>query len=419
MPKHKVSLEIEISKEQARRFLLAHHRLLPPRRLQGKQGVLEYVRHVNCIQYDPINVVGNNAHLVLQSRVHSYKPAMLNEMLYQERTLLDGIDKVMSIYPTEDWPYFGRHRVEMPKLYAAYEEAKQAMRLVDFVRKELKQRGPLSSLDLEDDSRMMYWSNNSTRNVRVALEVLFLGGEAVVHHRVGTRRYYELATRVLAKDLLARANPYHSPKEYLKWHVLRRVGGLGLAQPLASGQWGGMLGTTATERRSALLELVERGDIVRVGIEGLEKQEFYIRRGDLTTLEGAAKSGRGKPHAAFLAALDNFMWDRDLINTLFDFFYRWEVYVPAPKRKWGYYVLPVLYGNRLVARFDPAYDKPNRAFTIQNWWWEKSVNKKDEAMLAALQECMQAFYKYLNAQKVVLGEAAKKDRLVKEILRGV
>ena len=418
MPKPAIPpAELELSKEHARRFLLAHHRLAPPRRLKGKQGLLDYVRHVNCIQYDPINIVGQNSHLVLQSRVRGYRPAMLDEALYQERTLLDGFDKVMSIYPTEDWPYFARHREEIPKSYAAAEQAKQAMGLVDSVRKELETRGPLSSLELEDDSRMTYWSNTSTRNARVALEVLFLAGEAVVHHRVGTRRYYEPAARVLPRELLAGANPHRSVEEYLDWHVLRRVGSLGLGRPGAGPQWGGVLGSKSSERHAAIHRLTERGQLARVNIEGLAGQQFYLRTTDLPALEAAGSKPKSRPGAAFLAALDNLMWDRDLIEMLFDFYYRWEVYVSEPKRKYGFYVLPVLHGSQFVARIEPKVDRAARILTLQNWWWEKGVDKKDDAMLAGLQDCVRDFCKYLGASDVKLGENVKRNTVLREVVR--
>ena len=85
---------IKLTRLQAKRFLLAHHSLWPPRKLIGKQGVIEFIRSVGTIQFDPINVVGRNADLVLQSRMHDYKPEMLHELLYEDRKLLDGFDKV-------------------------------------------------------------------------------------------------------------------------------------------------------------------------------------------------------------------------------------------------------------------------------------------------------------------------------------
>ena len=147
--------ELTITRQHARRFLLAHHRLLPPRKLRGKQGVLDYMRHVNCIQYDPINVVGQNPHLVLQSRVKGYKAAMLDEALY------------------------------------SHESTVKAAKLMDWVKREIKTRGPLSSLDLDEETRVEWWLNGTTRAVGIALDILFISGDIVVHHRVGTRRYFE------------------------------------------------------------------------------------------------------------------------------------------------------------------------------------------------------------------------------------
>ena len=101
---------ITISKSDARRFMLSHHGLYPPRQRLGKAGVLDYIHHVGCIQFDPINIVGRNPDLVLQSRVKDYRPHMLDELLYSDRNLLDGWDKMASIYAMEDWPNFTRRR---------------------------------------------------------------------------------------------------------------------------------------------------------------------------------------------------------------------------------------------------------------------------------------------------------------------
>ena len=413
--------ELSISKEQARLFLARHHRLLPPRRLVGKQGVLDYVRHVNCIQYDPINVVGQNPHLVLQSRVKGYKPAMLVEALYSDRKLIDGIDKEMSIYPVEDWPYFARYRAHLGKLYAGHESTVKAAKLMEWVKKEIETRGPLCSLDLEEETRMDWWLSGSTRAVRIALDILFISGDIVVHHRVGTRRFFDLSRRLLPKKLRNGRDYHVDSQAYMDWHVLRRIGSLGLARYGHGGQWGGAGGFRQVEganRRVATLRLVDKGDIARVAVEGLEKQEVFVRRIDLPELEMGRKS-RGKQGAAFLAPLDNLLWDRNLVLGVFDFFYRWEVYVPASKRQYGYYVLPVLYGDHLVARMDPAFDRASKTFTIQNWWWQPGVDKKDDAMLIALQDCVKDFMKYLGASRVKLGDAIKKNSLMKKIVHPI
>lgn len=408
---------LAISNEHARRFLVMHHRLAPPRKLQGKQGVLDLVRHLNCIQYDPINVVGQNPHLVLQSRIKGYKPTMLDEVLYSDRKLVDGFDKVMSIYPIEDWAYFKRYRERLGKRYTNHESTASAKKLMKWALAEIKTRGPLSALDLEDDTRMAWWLSNTARSARIALDILFIAGEIVVHHRVGTRRYFDLPERVIPAKLHAAANPHKDHRNYLRWHVLRRVGGLGLASPAGGGEhWGG-LDSKGDQKRLALNELEHSGEIVRVVVEDQAKQYYYIRRTDLPTLEAAAKPLRGKQGAAFLAPLDNFMWNRDRLEALFDFYYRWEVYVPEAKRQYGYYVLPVLYGDRLIARLDPTFDRAGGAFTIKNWWWQPGVDKKDDAMLGALQDCVAAFAKYLGATGVKLGDAIKRDKTLREVTR--
>jgi uncharacterized protein YcaQ len=394
---------IVIDKPHARRFLLAHFHLLPPRMLQGKQGVLDYVRHVNCIQYDPIDVVGQNPHLALQSRVRAYKPSMLNALLYEDRRLIDGFDKQMSIYPVEDWASFTYYRQQMARNYMEDGRTAAAAKLVDRVRKEIEARGPLSSLDLEDETRMDWWLAGSVRAVRIAMDILFYGGETVVHHRAGARRYFELSKRVLPPKLDNNPMKHASQEDYLEWHVFRRAGGLGLIDSNVTAEFGGMIGWRGGRIRDAIARLAEKGQFVRVSIKGLERQAFYVRRNDLLALEAAAKAPRGRPGAALIAPLDNLMWDRNLIETLFDFYYSWEVYLPAAKRQYGYYVLPVLYGDRLVARMDPEFDRAGKVFTIKNWWWEDGVNVKDELMVSALEECLSAFGHYLGAVEIRLG----------------
>ncbi len=416
MTKDKAVVPIVIDKSHARRFLLSHLRLLPPRTLEGKQGVLDYIRHVNCIQYDPINVVGQNPHLVLQSRVCGYKPEMLNALLYEDRKLLDGFDKQMSIYPVEDWPDFACYRERMYKAYMESEQTAAAARLVVPIRDEIRARGPLSSLELEEDGRMDWWLAGSVRAVRIALDILMYGGETVVHHRVGTRRYFDLAARVLPPELLKSSGSDLSPDEYLEWHVFRRAQGLGLAELKVTAAYGGMIGWRGGGIRAAILRLAEKGRLVPVSVEELPRQRFYVRCDDVPAL-AAATSSSGEQGAALIAPLDNLMWNGNLVAKLFDFHYTWEVYKPAQQRKYGYYVLPVLYGDRFVARMDPDLDRTGKVLTIGNWWWENDVDQKDEAMLAALRACLAAFGEYLGANEILLGADVKGDSALAEAVR--
>jgi uncharacterized protein YcaQ len=406
---------LTLSKADARRFMLAHQRLWPPRSLEGTAGMMDFIRHVGCIQFDPINVVGRNSDLVLQSRVASYRPAMLEELLYTDRQLLDGWDKVASIYPTADWPYFARQRVAMEAWHA--ERFELPMEILPEVIEAIRQRGPLSSIDLKNWETVEWTWGNEVRLARAALETLYGAGRLVVHHRTGTRRSFELAERTLPGDLLSAPDPNSTDEAYQDWHVLRRVGGLGLANPSATEYWLGILGVRSQgARRAVLARLVEQGDLVAVAVEDMPGKTFFIRAVDLPTLETIQDIRQPEPQAAILGPLDNIMWDRDLLRWVFDFDYVWEVYKPAAKRLYGYYVLPVIYGDRFIARFDPAFDKKTRKLTVADWWWEEDV-QLGQSLDAALVTCFRDFVHYLDAEEIWPGEKVVGDKTLRWLLR--
>ena len=149
--------------------------------------------------------------------------------------------------------------------------------------------------------------------------------------------------------------------------------------------------------------------MVSVAVEGLSSRTFFMRSADLATLNLVRNEAPPKTGAAIIGALDNLTWDRDMLRWIFDFDYVWEVYKPAAKRKYGYYVLPVIYGDRFVARFDPAWDRKKWQLTITNWWWEAGV-EPDEEMAEALVACFREFMNYLGAQQIDLGTDLAADK---------
>ncbi len=399
---------LTISKTDARRFMLAHHHLWPPRQLKGKAGILEFIRHVGSIQFDPINMVGRNPDLVLQSRVKNYRPAMLDELLYADRQVLDGFDKVASIYALADWPYFARHRTRRnddPRRPPAASLAE--------VLQAVHDRGPLSSLDFKNDAKVD-WHWGPTKMARAALESLYATGHVGVHHRVSNRRIFDLVERLLPAELLSAPDPNESEAAYQNWHVLRRVGGLGLAYPGSSEHWLGIVDVKSQARRAALRRLVEDGQVIAVSVEDIPNCIFFIRTEDLPTLEAVRNDTHPQWGAAIMGPLDNFMWDRGSLRRVFDFDYVWEVYKPKATRKYGYYVLPIIYGDKFAARFDPAFDKKKRVLTITNWWWEDGI-QPDEAMQSALMACCADFVKYLGAKQVHLGGNVENEKTLQWI----
>jgi hypothetical protein len=384
---------ITLTRSQARQFLLAYQGLWPPHSLNGKDGILEYIHRVRCIQFDPLDIAGQNAELVLQSRVANFQPSMLRELLYDDRQLIDGYEKNMAIYPIEDWPYFTRRRLAAKKELRS-SDAVQAISAQ--VLAKIEEQGPLSSLDL-DFNQTVDWFWAPTRLARAALESLYLTGDLVIHRKIHTRKVYDLTRRHIPERLLNIPDPNPSDDEYHNWYILRRIGSIGLFWNRGAEGWLGVPANSA-QRTAALKRLIEQGKVLEVAIKSLPVP-FYIRNQERELLNEVLKSSNATAKMAFIAPLDNLVWDRRLLEELFGFYYRWEVYTPPSKREYGYYVLPVLYGNRFVARFEPVRQKKSGILSIKNWWWEDDVNVDDE-MLAAIRECFQQFTAFLNIKNI-------------------
>jgi uncharacterized protein YcaQ len=392
---------LTLTNAQARRFLLAHHGLWPPHALGGKDGVLDYIRRVGCIQFDPLNIVGRNPDLVLQSRIADYRPEMLQELLYQDRRLVDGWDKNMSIYCLEDWPFFRRRREGARRHYG--DPSRPAVSVLPEVRRAIEERGPLSSIDL-DLNQTVKWSWAPTRVARAALESMYWWGELIVHHKINTRKVYDLARRHISEELLAAPEPNETEEQYHDWYVSRRIGGIGLLWNRSGDAWLGMRSIKSKDRKAALARLLEREQIVEAGVEGIDLP-LYMRCADRATLDRVLSADPLPPRAAILAPLDNLLWDRRLVQELFGFTYIWEVYKPVVERQYGYYVLPILYGNRFVARFEPGRDKRSGALTIANWWWESGVTPSAQ-MQSELSDCLDRFLCYLGRDELRVEEQA-------------
>ena len=382
-----------ISQQTARRTLLACQGLYPPRSWSGKRGAKTYLKKVRSIQFDPINVVGRNPDLVLQSRVKDFRPELLDELLYKDRYMVDNWDKMASLSLVEDWHYFSHHRTRMEEIFGVPSDV--VMSLAPIVLGQIQQEGPQCSLDYCFEEKTD-WSWGPTRVTRASLEGLFKIGKLGVHHRVNNRRYFDLIENLLPAKVLKTTDPNQTLEQYQRWHVKRRINALGLAHPNAGEHWGGMIGVKSPLRQQILQELAEDGDLLKVEVEELPGDVFYLRQEDKKLINRSKKDITAL-EAAFIAPLDNLLWDRKTVKRIFDFRYMWEVYKPKEKREYGYYVLPVLYGDRFVARLDPGFDKKTRILTINNWWWEDDVNP-DRGMISALKRCLGDFLAYLEAK---------------------
>lgn len=370
--------ELTLTKNQARRFLLLKHGLLGSHRFTGKQGVLDFIRQVGCIQFDPVDVCGKNPELVLQSRVKGFTKQMLYELLYSDRELVDYFDKNLSIFPAKDWPWFERYREQHRNWERSHKEISAVK---DAIKNTIAARGPVCSSDLEMQEKVdWYWS--ATKLSRAALEHLYFTGELAVHHKKGSIKYYDLIANCLPEEILGQPDPCPADHDHLKWRVLRRIGALGLLWNRPSDAWLGIRGLKAAERSAIFSELADEGTISELTVEGL-RDRFYCLTEDLELAQTCLLDQTWKKRCEFIAPLDNLMWDRKLILALFDFDYKWEIYTPVDKRKYGHYVLPILYGERFIGRIEAAADTKTKTLMVKNIWFEPGV-RQSKAMRGAL-----------------------------------
>lgn len=381
---------VALTGRQARRFLLLYHGLLGAHRFVGKQGALDYVRQAGCIQFDPVDVCGKNAELTLQSRVKGFRKAMLAELLYRDRSLFDYTDKNLSIIPTEDWPYFRRFRLRAKRTGEQFEGLHA---LEELAKAHIREHGPVSSdeLPIEGDivwHSAIHWSGNwhgTSGAARSVLEQLYGTGELVIHHKNGTRKVYDLAERHIPRELLLAPEPLEDELEHQAWRVLRRIGAVGLLWNRASDAWLAILGLDAQRRSAIFQRLEEEGSIFPVRVEGV-KDTLYCRSEARDTLEEAMSGRSFSPRCEAIAPLDCLLWDRKLLRALFGFSYTWEIYTPAAKRQYGYYVLPLLYGERFIGRMEAVADAKAGVLRVNHVWYEDGV-RRTEALAQAVGRC--------------------------------
>ena len=388
--------------EAARRFLVARHFLAPARSLAGLDGVLEVFRKLGSFQFDPIAVAGRNHDLVLHARVAGYKPAWCDE-LYARREIFEATNKALSFVPTSEFPWF-RHEMgrKGPRFHrtALAENAKVAARVLERIRAE----GPLASRDFERESGpTKNWFGMPENAVRAVLEAYTVTGVIGLARRDGNVRYYDVLERLLPAELLGREVPQ---REQLLHKLLSRYRAHGLLGP---GGAGGTFARIANppERNELRKELVESGALVTVDVEGVRGKRLVLAD-ELALLETPPEPA---PSVAFIAPFDSLLWDTTLLASLFDFEYVWEGFFRPAKRRWGYYVLPILFGDRLVGRIEPRIDRDESRVEILNVWWEERFAPTGaHGFVDAMRDALDAYLRFAGADQVQWAPHLRKER---------
>ena len=393
-----------ISAAQARRLAIARQHLSDPRRQVGPNDIMDVMRDLRYLQIDPMRVVEQSHLLVLWSRLGNYDPRHMDALLWKERSLFQDWAQTTSIVLTEDYPIFSALKRTFAtgdgrpaKRIRTWIEKNQKLR--DYILAELRRKGAMYSDDFEDRAAEDWPSTGWTkaRNVNTMLMFLWAQGIIMIAGRKGIRKLWDLTERHL---------PEWTPREQLSdREVFRQIAqrslhalGVATAKQIKHHYIRGCCGDV--ER--VLAELKAEGKVVRVAVREsthVWSGPWFVLANDQPLLDLSA-AGDLETRTTLLSPFDNLIIDRQRTEQLFGFSFRFEVYYPKAKRKYGGYVMPILHGDHLIGRADTVMDRKLGQLRMKAVYAEPSA-PKTEGTIKAVAEAIKELGVFLGAKKIV------------------
>ncbi|HNT74605.1 MAG TPA: crosslink repair DNA glycosylase YcaQ family protein [Anaerolineae bacterium] len=358
-------------------------RTLPP----GKEGAAQTIEQLGYVQIDTIHIIQRAHHHTLWTRLPDYTPKMLDELLAADRRVFEWWTHAMSYIPMRDYRYYaprmGRHA-----LWGRQREWVDAHSdVIVHVKDRIRVEGPLGAADFEKPKAFNggWWD---WKPAKQALEILASMGELMVTQRRNFQRIFDLTERVLPAGLDTTPPDDADQQRFFVRFGLR---GQGIARA-ADIPWARRKADPA-----ALQSLVDAGEVTPCRVEGLD-DDYYA----LTAALDRTQSPAAAPALHIFSPFDNAIIDRRRLKTLFGGFdYTLECYLPAAKRKYGYFVLPILWGDRFVARMDSKADRKAKTFLVKRLLFEPDFDAYD-AMLPALADKLRALAAFNGCQQVAV-----------------
>jgi uncharacterized protein len=369
-----------ISRNTVRLVQLATQGLLePPRHAAQKQDVLAAIRRMGALQIDTISVVARSPYMVLFSRIGDYQAEWLDELLADGK-LFEYWAHAACFIPIEDYALYRRMMVDDLRGWSngsQWLEEREA--LVSMILSRIRAEGPLRSADFErrNGKGSGWWD---WKEEKIALERLLDAGIVTIARREKFQRRYDLTERVIA-DLDQIEVPPHD--EMVRQLSAKAVRCLGVAQA----RWvSDYFRLKKTDTARALAELVEEGLLQKVGVDGWE-EPVLVHADNLDLIQRAEAGQLNATLTALLSPFDPLVWHRERAKALFDFEFTIECYVPTAKRRYGYYLLPVLHRGRLIGRMDAKAHRKEGRFKINALYFEPDTHltaEDGEALSAAI-----------------------------------
>ena len=385
---------IILDKQQAQQVMLASLGLLtPPRRKAGKADVLTAIRQIHNLQIDTISIVARAHQHILWSRLGSYQTKWLDE-LHSEGQLFEYFSHAVCLLPIEDYPLF---RSLMLEKFIGWDNIRDwgnnNTAILDQILDHIRQNGAVRSSDFESkESRGTWWD---WKVEKVALEHLYYRGDLMIARRENFQRVYDLRERVLPAWNDTQAPEYSVAVKELTRKAIKALG-------IATNTWAAnYFYVKKTETAAAIEQLLAEGFIFTVSIEGVKGGPFFVHVENEPLLEAALACQLQATHTTILSPFDPLVSDRGRARDLFDFDYSIECYTPAPKRKYGYFILPILHRGRLIGRLDAKAWRKEGRLQVISLFLEPGISI-NAGLIKALAKTLRAYASWQGLDRVVI-----------------
>ena len=320
------------------------------------------------IQLDSINVIDRAHHLTLWNRFGPYRRETLRRLIEKDRVLVEYWAHVACLVATSDFPAWRRVMLDYKRRHKGWTRfLKKHAPLIAEVEAQIRERGPLGNADFREPGKKVQSGWWNWRPATHALDYLFMSGRTSVHSRVHFHKRFDLTERVVPSELLAR-EPL-SAEAFRRWHLDRSLRAMGAATETDLRMYLTYPRFEIGERKATLRDAVREGSVVEIELAG-DRGKWFIRREDLDALAAAGRKRTPSTGSALLAPFDSFLWHRERTRRLFGYDYKIEVYVPGPKRTYGYYSLPILVDGHLIGRVDTKTHRTEGVLELRNVHFE-------------------------------------------------
>jgi uncharacterized protein len=366
--------------------------------LTEKEDIYKIIETLGTVQIDTVNVVKRAHHLTLWSRLGNHDDGHLYNLAYHDKRVFEGWGHAMSYMPMKDWRFFILANKERAKDYVVHKGwfSRVDPELFEAVLARIRNEGPLGSKDFEGKKSSSGWWG--WKPAKRALEALFSAGFLMVTRRESFQRVFDLTERVLPSQVDL-TEP--TEEERVRFFINRTLGCLGALKPsdirTYYHHWCVKLGRTGKEIQTSLDSLVAEGEVEKLKVEGL-KQPYYCLMQDLTRLEEIENSFKFEGCRLF-SYFDNTLWQGDRVKDLFGFERALEIYIKPEQRRFGYFTLPILYGDKFVGRLDPKLDRQKKILLIRGLWLEDGF-KPDEIYQNKFEKMLEDFAAFNGADKI-------------------